>query len=134
MLIVSVIFANGAYHTSYVGLKTQDNVEVVFNTEQACLDQVDGVGHRARANEWVPGRKTQAMPVGGVCVPASLADFVRQSASPRVTPDKVKTFTLPAGVLSDYTPPPPPPTAPPPGAAPAPGAPGQVAPGQPKGR
>lgn len=125
ILIVSVIFANGAYHTNYVGLKHPDGNEVTFDTEPECLRRVDGVAHRARASEWVPGRATQSLPLGGICLPASLADFVSNSAQPRVTLDKVKAFPLPPGVLNDYTPPPP-------GQAPGQTAPGQTAPGQPK--
>lgn len=106
ILVVSVIFANGAYHTNYVGLKHQDGAEVTFNTEAECLRRVDGVAHRARASEWIPGRATQSLPLGGLCLPVTLADFVSNSAQPRVTLDKVKPFPLPPGVLTDYTPPP----------------------------
>jgi hypothetical protein len=128
MLIVTVIFGNGAYHTDYVGLLHRDQSEVTFKTEAECLDQVDAVARRARAPEWQPGRKTKAMPLAGICLPGSLADFVRSSAKPRVAAEKVREFSLPEGVLTDYQPPrpagqpspqqpplnlqPPPPTAP----------------------
>ena len=126
MLIVTVIFGNGAYFTDYVGLQHKDGGEVLFKTEAECLDQVDRVGLRARTTEWVPARKTRGLPLGGVCLPASLAEFTRTAAKPRVTLDKVKEFTLPAGVLSDYTPPAPPPQGQPGAAAPAPATPAPV--------
>ena len=130
MLIVTVIYGNGAYFTDYVGLQHKDGGELTFRSEIECLQQVDGVGERARSTEWVPGRKTRGMPLGGICLPATLADFVRTSAKPRLTLDKVKPFALPAGVLSDYTPPPAPPAA----APGQPAAPAPAAPAQPKTR
>jgi hypothetical protein len=128
ILVVSVIFANGTYHTNYVGLKHPDGTEVTFATEPECLRRVDGVAHRARANEWIPGRATQSLPLGGLCLPVSLADFVSKSAQPRVTLDKVKPFPLPPGVLTDYTPP----AAPPATGQPAPAQPAPATPAQPK--
>lgn len=130
MLIVTVIFGNGAYFTDYVGLQHKDGGEVTFNSEVECLDQIDAVGRRARAPEWMPGRKTRGLPLGGICLPATLADFTRTAAKPRVTLDKVKEFTLPAGVLRDYTPAAPPPAQP---GAPAPAL-APAVPAQPKTR
>jgi hypothetical protein len=118
ILVVSVIFANGAHHTDYVTLQAREGGEVTFQSEAQCLDQVDRVAFRARTPEWLPGHKTKALPVGALCMPGTLADFVRTSAKPRVTADKLRDFTLPAGVFSDYQPP----------AAPAQPTPGQPAP------
>jgi hypothetical protein len=124
ILVVSVIFANGAHHTDYVSLLSKEGGEVVFQSEAQCLDQVDRVALRARTPEWLPGHKTRALPVGALCMPGTLADFVRAAAKPRVTADKVRDFALPAGLFSDYRPPQPPAApaqgAPPPAAAPAP--------------
>ena len=131
--MVSLVFANGSYHTMYFQISHPNGGEFTFPDELSCLERVDNVSHQAQAREWTPGRKSQAFPLGALCLPGTLADFIRSRVSEKIPTQQIGQVQIPTDVLTDYVPPKPLEAAPAPAAPPA-AAPAQPKAGQPKGR